>query len=113
MKLIMISKAANLAGVHIQTIRVYEQKGIIKPVRSKGGTRLYSEQDVEKLIRIRELGSQGINLSGAQRIIELEAQIQDLEEELDNLNLYKIKAEYHKNKLRRLLPVKITQPNNR
>ena len=69
----MISVAAELAGVHPQTLRIYERKMLIQPSRSPGGTRLYSEADIEKLRLIQRLTQEeGINLAGVMRIIELE-----------------------------------------
>lgn len=71
----IISVAAELAGVHPQTLRVYERKGLVRPSRTSGNTRRYSEKDIERLRRIQALTNQGINLAGVMRIIELEAEI--------------------------------------
>lgn len=72
-----ISVAAELAGMHPQTLRMYEQRGLITPQRSPGGTRYYSQADVEQLRRIAELtAEQGMNLAGVERVFELEAQLQ-------------------------------------
>src|SRR2546422_8970417 len=69
----MISIAAELAGMHPQTLRVYEARGLIKPSRSPKKTRLYSQQDVERLKRIQELTSEfGMNLAGVERVLALE-----------------------------------------
>ncbi|HEX3327249.1 MAG TPA: helix-turn-helix transcriptional regulator [Actinomycetota bacterium] len=68
----VISVAAELAGVHPQTLRVYERKGLIQPRRTQGNSRRYSEQDIELLRRIQELTEEGINLAGVTRILELE-----------------------------------------
>ena len=59
-----ISVASSLSGIHQQTIRTYENKGLIKPYRTGGGTRRYSQQDIDKLIQIQELSQRGINLDG-------------------------------------------------
>src|SRR3990170_1966067 len=68
----VISIAAELAGVHPQTLRVYERKGLVQPHRTEGNTRRYSERDIARLRRIQELTHEGINLAGVIRIMELE-----------------------------------------
>jgi MerR family transcriptional regulator/heat shock protein HspR len=73
--LYMISVAAELAGVHPQTLRVYEQRRLIEPARTPKGTRLYSDENVETLKRIQELTDEGMNLAGVERIFDLEAQV--------------------------------------
>ena len=86
----MISVAAELAGMHPQTLRIYEARGLITPMRSPKNTRLYSQGDVERLRRIQELtGELGMNLAGATRVLELEdmvarldAQVVDLQRQL-------------------------------
>ena len=73
----MISVAAELAGMHPQTLRIYEQRGLIMPKRSPGRTRLYSTADVERLRRIQELTTElGMNLAGVERVFELEAELE-------------------------------------
>jgi MerR family transcriptional regulator/heat shock protein HspR len=82
----MISVAAELAGMHPQTLRVYEARGLIKPSRSPKRTRLYSQEDVERLKRIQELTSElGLNLAGVERVLELEQAMEAMEEQLDEL----------------------------
>ena len=71
--LYMISVAAQLAGVHPQTLRAYEQKGLVSPQRTSGNTRMYSPADIERLELINELTSEGINLAGVIRILDLQA----------------------------------------
>jgi len=72
----MISVAAELAEMHPQTLRMYEQRGLISPQRSPKGTRLYSQEDVDRLRRIQELTCElGMNLAGVERVFELEAQL--------------------------------------
>lgn len=78
----VISVAAEIAGVHPQTLRIYERKGLVDPARTTGGSRRYSEADIEMLRRISELTEAGLNLVGVKRVIELEAEIERLEEEL-------------------------------
>ena len=73
----MISVAAELAGMHPQTLRIYEARGLITPKRSAGRTRLYSEADVERLRRIQELtGEMGMNLAGVERVFALEEELE-------------------------------------
>ena len=75
----MISVAAELAGMHPQTLRIYETRGLITPKRSSGNTRLYSQEDVERLRRIQELTSEmGMNLAGVERVFELERDLERL-----------------------------------
>lgn len=80
----MISVAAQLAGMHPQTLRIYERKQLIQPQRSAGNTRLYSEADIERLRLIHRLTQEeGVNLAGVTRIIELQREIDRLHEEVD------------------------------
>ena len=82
----MISVAAELAGMHPQTLRIYETRGLITPKRSPKNTRLYSQDDVERLRRIQELtGELGMNLAGVERVFELEEQIDKLRRRMRNL----------------------------
>lgn len=82
----MISVAAELAGMHPQTLRIYEQRGLIEPTRSPKGTRLYSQEDVERLRRIQELTSQlGMNLAGVERVFELETELDQMRRRMDRL----------------------------
>ena len=75
----VISVAAELAGVHPQTLRVYERKGLVNPKRTAGNTRRYSERDIQVLRRIQELTQEGVNLAGVMRIMELDLEIERLE----------------------------------
>src|SRR5438045_8642549 len=73
----MISVAAELAGMHPQTLRIYEARGLITPKRSAGKTRLYSQEDVDRLRRIQELTSElGMNLAGVEKVFELEEELE-------------------------------------
>lgn len=81
----IISVAAELAGVHPQTLRIYERKGLVQPQRTSGNTRRYSEQDIDRLQAIQELTEAGINLAGVKRIIELQAEIDDLGRRMQEL----------------------------
>lgn len=78
----VISVAAELAGVHPQTLRIYERKGLVDPARTSGGSRRYSDADIEALRRITELTDEGLNLAGVKRILELEAEIDALKAQL-------------------------------
>jgi MerR family transcriptional regulator/heat shock protein HspR len=80
----MISVAAELAGMHPQTLRVYESRGLIKPSRSPKRTRLYSQQDVERLLRIQALTTElGLNLAGVERVLELEQMMDEMQSRLE------------------------------
>jgi MerR family transcriptional regulator/heat shock protein HspR len=82
----MISVAAELAGMHPQTLRIYETRGLITPQRSAGKTRLYSQADVERLRRIQELTSElGMNLAGVERVFELEDELEKMRARMDRL----------------------------
>ena len=73
----MISVAAELADMHPQTLRMYEQRGLIEPKRSPKGTRLYSQEDVERLRRIQQMTAElGLNLAGVEKVLELESQLE-------------------------------------
>ena len=71
----MISVAAELAGLHPQTLRIYERKGLVDPARTGGGSRRYSDDDIALLRRIQELTNEGLNLAGVKRVLELEAEL--------------------------------------
>jgi MerR family transcriptional regulator/heat shock protein HspR len=73
--LYVISVAAELAGVHPQTLRIYERKGLVDPARTGGGSRRYSDADISQLRRIQELTNEGLNLAGVKRVLELEAEL--------------------------------------
>ena len=76
----MISVAAELVGMHPQTLRMYEQKGLVEPKRTAGNTRLYSEADLERLRLIQKLTTQlGLNLAGVEAVLELEEQLQRMQ----------------------------------
>ncbi|HEX3734182.1 MAG TPA: MerR family transcriptional regulator [Solirubrobacterales bacterium] len=79
----MISIAAELAEMHPQTLRMYEARGLIAPKRSPKNTRLYSQRDVERLRRIQEMTSQGLNLVGVETVLALEERLAKLGTELD------------------------------
>jgi MerR family transcriptional regulator, heat shock protein HspR len=78
----VISVAAELAGMHPQTLRIYERRGLVSPARTQGGNRRYSDADIETLRRIAELASSGMNLEGIRKVMELEAENERLRREL-------------------------------
>jgi MerR family transcriptional regulator, heat shock protein HspR len=95
----MISVAAELAGMHPQTLRIYESRGLIAPKRSPKNTRLYSQQDVDRLRRIQELTSElGMNLAGVERVFELEEEIERMRRRMRNLERHaqRVQEELHK-----------------
>jgi MerR family transcriptional regulator, heat shock protein HspR len=83
--LYIISVAAELAGVHPQTLRIYERKGLIEPKRTEGRSRRYSDSDIELLQHIQELTNEGVGLAGVKRILELEAALEDAAAEIERL----------------------------
>lgn len=82
----MIGVAAQLAGMHPQTLRSYEQKGLVTPQRTSGNTRMYSQADIERLALINELTDEGINLAGVIRILDLKGRLDERDQELDDLH---------------------------
>ena len=84
--LYMIGVAAELAGMHPQTLRSYEQKGLVTPKRTSGNTRMYSQADIDRLALINELTSEGINLAGVIRILDLQGRLDERDSELDDLH---------------------------
>ncbi len=81
----VISVAAELAGVHPQTLRIYERKGLLEPSRTPGGSRRYSDADISLLRRIQQLTDEGLNLAGVKRVLELEQEIASLRAELEQV----------------------------
>ena len=81
----IISVAAEIAGVHPQTLRIYERRGLIEPYRTPGGTRRYSEEDLRRLGLIQELTAEGVNLEGVRRILRLQADNDRLRNQVERL----------------------------
>jgi MerR family transcriptional regulator/heat shock protein HspR len=81
----VISVAAELAGVHPQTLRIYERKGLLNPKRTAANSRRYSERDIERLREIQELTAQGVNLAGVRRIMELDREVDALQQRVAEL----------------------------
>jgi MerR family transcriptional regulator/heat shock protein HspR len=104
----VISVAAELAGMHPQTLRIYERKGLLEPARTQGGSRRYSEEDIAQLQRIQDLTAEGHNLEGVRRILELEAEIEELQGQIDVLKEQAQQAveDTHRQYRRDLVPVK-------
>lgn len=108
--LYVISVAAELAGVHAQTLRIYERKGLVAPARTSGGSRRYSDRDIAMLARISELTSDGLNLAGVKRVLELEERVAVLERQLAEVRAEAaaIVAETHRQYRRDLVPLRPT-----
>jgi MerR family transcriptional regulator/heat shock protein HspR len=104
----VISVAAELAGVHPQTLRIYERKGLLDPARTVGGSRRYSEHDIAQLRRIQDLTTSGLNLEGVRRVLELEAEVARLEAELDRARRQALEEveRTHRQYRRDLVPIK-------
>jgi MerR family transcriptional regulator, heat shock protein HspR len=104
----VISVAAELAGVHPQTLRIYERKGLVDPARTIGGSRRYSQADIELLRRIQELTTDGLNLAGVQRVLALEAEVARLRADLAKLRKQAAEAvaDAHRQHRRELVPLR-------
>ena len=104
----VISVAAELAGVHPQTLRIYERKGLLDPARTGGGSRRYSEADIARLQRIQDLTASGLNLEGVKRVMELEEELDRLRAELGRARqeLRDAVERTHRHYRRDLVPVK-------
>jgi MerR family transcriptional regulator/heat shock protein HspR len=104
----VISIAAELAGVHPQTLRIYERKGLLDPSRTDGGARRYSDADIAQMLRILDLTNAGVNLEGVRRILELEAKAARLEADLDQARAEAAAriAETHRQYRRDLVPLR-------
>ncbi len=90
----MISVAAQLANMHPQTLRMYEARGLIEPKRSPKGTRLYSQEDVERLRRIQEMTAElGLNLAGVERVLELEQEIEGMHARIEEMETEALQAQ--------------------
>lgn len=104
----VISVAAELAGMHPQTLRIYERRGLLDPARTVGGSRRYSERDITLLRRIQDLTNAGLNLEGVKRVMELEAEVESLRRQLAEARLEAKEAveRTHRIYRRDLVPVK-------
>jgi MerR family transcriptional regulator/heat shock protein HspR len=106
--LYVISVAAELAGVHPQTLRIYERKGLVDPARTGGGSRRYSDADISQLRRIQELTNEGLNLAGVKRVLELEAALERAQRALEDAKAQATDAvdRTHRQYRRDLVPLK-------
>ena len=106
----VISVAAELAGVHPQTLRIYERKGLVDPGRTTGGSRRYSESDIERIRRIQDLTTAGLNLEGVRRVIALEDEVRRLRAELDEVRREVREAieQTHRQYRRELVPLSMS-----
>jgi MerR family transcriptional regulator/heat shock protein HspR len=103
----VISVAAELAGVHPQTLRIYERKGLLEPIRTPGGSRRFSDADLARLRRIQELTNAGLNLEGVRRVLDLENEVVRLHAQLDQVRLEAKEAveRAHRHYRRELVPL--------
>jgi MerR family transcriptional regulator/heat shock protein HspR len=103
----VISVAAELAGVHPQTLRIYERKGLLDPARTGGGSRRYSEHDIARLRRIQDLTAAGLNLAGVKYVMDLEAELVKLRAELEaaRAEARRVVEKVHRQYRRDLVPV--------
>lgn len=106
----VISVAAELSGMHPQTLRIYERKGLIAPARTVGGSRRYSDADIRALQRIAELTNEGLNLAGVKRVIDLEAENEHLRAQLELMaeRLQSAVDHVHRQYRRDLVPLRQT-----
>jgi MerR family transcriptional regulator/heat shock protein HspR len=104
----VISVAAELAGMHPQTLRIYERKGLLDPSRTSGGSRRFSDTDLNRLRHIQELTGTGLNLEGVRRVLELEAELARLRAELDEVRTQAkaAVADTHRHYRRDLVPLR-------
>jgi MerR family transcriptional regulator/heat shock protein HspR len=104
----VISVAAELTGVHPQTLRVYERRGLVDPSRTEGGSRRFSEQDLDRLRHIQSLTNAGVNLEGVRRVMELEAEVARLQAELETTRVEarEALAITHRHYRRELVPLR-------
>jgi MerR family transcriptional regulator/heat shock protein HspR len=112
----MISVAAELVGMHPQTLRIYEQKGLVRPKRTPGNTRLYSERDLERLREIQHLTADlGLNLAGVERVLRLEDELQRMRAHLDRMEreMRAAISQVHKTYKRELVVYRPAQPPER
>jgi MerR family transcriptional regulator, heat shock protein HspR len=110
--LYVISIAAELAGVHPQTLRIYERRGLLDPERTGGGSRRYSDEDIAQLERINALTAAGVNLEGVRRILALETEVAELKEQIEAVRAAADEAvrRAHRQYRREIVPVRPAQP---
>lgn len=113
--LYMISVAAELTGVHPQTLRIYEAKGLVTPKRSAGNTRLYSQADIDRLELIGQLTDEGINLAGVMRILDLKERMEQKDAELEKLRrqMSKLSDQVHELQMRSTITAMVPVRNTK
>ena len=106
----VISVAAELSGMHPQTLRIYESRGLLDPARTAGGNRRYSDTDIRLLRRIADLTAEGLNLQGVKRLLELEAEVIRLNRELEiaKNQIAEAVTEVHRQYRRDLVPINLS-----
>jgi MerR family transcriptional regulator, heat shock protein HspR len=104
----VISVAAELTGMHPQTLRIYERKGLLDPSRTSGGSRRFSERDLERLRHIQQLTATGLNLEGVRRVLQLEAEVARLRQEIADVQAQAVDAvaATHRQYRRDLVPLR-------
>jgi MerR family transcriptional regulator/heat shock protein HspR len=101
----VISVAAEIAGVHPQTLRIYERRGLLQPARTSGGNRRYSNADIRRLQRIAELANAGMNLEGIRQVLELESEVVRLRHEVEQLQNELLTASRQRRERNELVPL--------
>lgn len=101
----VISVAAEIAGVHPQTLRIYERRGLLQPARTSGGNRRYSNADIRRLQRIAELANAGMNLEGIRQVLELESEVVRLQREVEQLRTELTAVARHRRESNELVPL--------
>jgi MerR family transcriptional regulator/heat shock protein HspR len=101
----VISVAAEIAGVHPQTLRIYERRGLLQPARTSGGNRRYSNADIRRLQRIAELANAGMNLEGIRQVLELESEVGRLQREVEQLRTELNSVARHRRESNELVPL--------
>ena len=112
--LYMISVAADLAGLHPQTLRIYEAKGLVSPQRTSGNTRMYSQADVERLELIGRLTDEGINLAGVMRILDQRERMREIQAEADRLReeIERLHETMHELEMRQTITTLMNKPDH-
>ena len=112
--LYMISVAADLAGLHPQTLRIYESKGLVTPQRTSGNTRMYSQADVERLELISQLTDEGINLAGVMRILDQRERMSKMQRELEEMRreLERARDMLHELEMRQTITTLMSKPDH-
>lgn len=112
--LYMISVAADLAGLHPQTLRIYEAKGLVSPQRTSGNTRMYSQADVDRLELIGRLTDEGINLAGVMRILDQKERMREIQAEADKLReeVERLHEAMHELEMRQTIATLMNKPDH-